>query len=108
MDTPYRVVLVTASSMEEADKIARAIVGERLAACVNILGGVKSYFWWEEKIDEAQEILLVIKSEENRIPRLIERVKNLHSYSVPEVIALPVAEGNPDYLKWLEKSLMAP
>jgi len=101
----FRVVLVTCSSREEAEKISKILVEERLAACVNVVSTVKSFFWWEGKIDEAEEHLLIIKTSVEKMEKLIERVKELHSYSVPEIISLPILEGNKDYLKWVEESL---
>jgi len=105
MSTDFRVVLITCGSREEAEKISKVLVEEKLAACVNILSGVKSYFWWEGKVDEADEHLLIIKTSVEKIERLIEKVKELHSYSVPEIISLPILEGNTEYLKWIEKSI---
>lgn len=105
METNFRVVLVTCGSREEAERISKILVKERLAACVNVLSGVKSYFWWEGKIDQADEHLLIIKTSMERIKKLIEKVRELHSYSVPEIISLPILEGNTDYLKWIVESL---
>lgn len=101
----FRVVFVTCSSREEAEKISKTLVKERLAACVNIVSTVKSFFWWEGRIDEAEEHLLIIKTSVEKIEKLIGRVKELHSYSVPEIISLPILEGNKEYLKWIEDSL---
>jgi len=101
----FRVVLVTCSSREEAEKISKTLVEEKLAACVNIISTIKSIFWWEGKIDEAEEHLLIIKTKAEKIENLIAKIKGLHSYSVPEIISLPVLEGNKEYLTWIEKSL---
>ena len=98
------VVLVTAKDTAEAEKIAKGLLNKKLAACVNVLEGVKSLFWWEGKIDQAQETLLVIKSQKKHFKGIVKEVKALHSYSVPEVIALPIGAGNPDYLKWIKDS----
>lgn len=98
------VILITASSPEEATKIARTLVDEHLAACVNILPGVRSFFVWEGGTQEAAESLLVCKSRMPVFPRILERVKMLHSYTVPEVIALPVAAGLGPYLAWIRDS----
>jgi periplasmic divalent cation tolerance protein len=97
------VVLVTAPSAEDAAKIARALVEERLAACANIVGDVRSIYRWEGKVEDDSEALMVIKTREELFDKLEKRVKELHSYSVPEVIALPIAKGSPEYLKWLEE-----
>ena len=106
----FRVVFVTCSSREEAEKISKTLVRERLAACVNVVSTVKSFFWWKGKVDEAEEHLLIIKTSvekmvKKKIEKLIEKVKELHSYSVPEIISLPILEGSMEYLKWIEDSL---
>ena len=102
------VCLATASSAEEAEKIARALVEEQLAACVNLVDGVRSIYRWEGKIEDGQEVLLVIKSRRHLLEDVIARVRALHSYSVPEVIALDVAGGNADYLAWVTDSTWGP
>jgi len=101
----YTVVLITAKDYEEARKISDALLQEKLIACANIVQGVKSLFWWEGKIDNADEALVVIKTKRNCLKEIIQRVKKLHSYSNPEVIALPIIEGNKDYLKWMDESV---
>jgi len=98
------VILITAASPDEAAGIARALVDEHLVACVNIVPGVRSFFFWEGRRQEAAESLLVCKSRMPVFPRIAERVKALHSYAVPEVIALPVAAGLDSYLAWLRDS----
>ena len=99
------VIFITTKDMDEADKISLALVQEKLAACVNIVKGVQSVFWWEGKVDYCEETLMIVKSEQKLFDRILKKVKSLHSYSVPEVIALPIAEGNPDYLKWINESV---
>ena len=96
------IVLITAGSEEEAHKIAELLVNEKKAACVNILPGVDSLFWWEGKIDSARESLLLVKTKTSLFPEVVELVKRTHSYEVPEVIALPIIAGSDDYLKWLD------
>jgi periplasmic divalent cation tolerance protein len=98
------VILITAGSPEEAGTIARTLVDEHLAACVNVLPGLRSFFFWEGRTQEAAEILLICKSRRSRLDRIIERVKGLHSYTVPEIIALPVVAGLNDYLRWVGES----
>ncbi len=98
------VVLITASSQQEAEKIGRALVEDRLIACANIISGVHSIFFWEGKTQDEQESLLVCKSRQVLLPQVAERVKALHSYSVPEVIALPILGGSSDYLAWLNET----
>ena len=98
------VTLVTCGSAREAKKISKALVAEKLAACVNVVGGVTSVFFWEGKAREEREWLLVIKSRASLTKKLTARVRKLHSYKVPEVITLDVAAGDSDYLKWLGDS----
>ncbi|MBI2903473.1 MAG: divalent-cation tolerance protein CutA [Candidatus Methylomirabilis oxyfera] len=99
------VVLITTSSMIEAEAIGRALVEERVAACVNIIPGLRSLFRWEGKIEQQEETLMLVKSRSERLPSILEAVKRLHSYAVPEVIALPVLAGSPDYLAWIDESV---
>jgi len=101
------VVLVTCGSISEARKIARSLVDRRLAACVNILAPVESIYWWKGKVESAKEVLLVIKASSERFAALQDEVHRLHSYEVPEIIALPIAAGSRDYLSWISESLRA-
>jgi periplasmic divalent cation tolerance protein len=100
----FIVVLITAKDHAEAQKIADKLISEKLAACVNIMDGVKSLFWWEGKVDTAKEVLLIVKTQKKLFTKLQKCVKTHHSYTVPEIIALPIIEGNPDYLKWIKDS----
>jgi periplasmic divalent cation tolerance protein len=95
------VVLITCGSEEEAVKISNALVEERLAACVNLISPVRSIYRWEGKICDEKEWLLIIKTQRIRFDELEKKVKSLHSYSVPEIIALPIIEGSSSYLNWL-------
>ncbi len=95
------LVIVTCGSEEEAARIARALVDERLAACVNLLSPVRSIYRWEEKILDEKEWLLLIKTQKSRLRDLESSVRSLHSYSVPEIIALPIVSGSSPYLEWL-------
>ena len=97
----FIVVLVTASSKEEANKIAQGLLKDKWAACVNIIEGIDSRFWWQGKIDSTQEVLLVIKTRKTLFNKLAKKVKSLHSYTVPEIIALPIISGNKAYLDWI-------
>jgi periplasmic divalent cation tolerance protein len=107
MLTPeFVVILVTASSLEEARKITAVLLDKRKAACVNILPQVHSSFWWQGKIDKAEESLLVIKTTASATQAVIELVKANHSYTVPEIIALPIVGGNPDYLDWINREVL--
>jgi periplasmic divalent cation tolerance protein len=100
------LVLVTCGSMPEARRIARAVVGARLAACVNILPrAVTSIYRWKGKVESARESLLLIKTSKKRLAKLQASVQRLHSYEVPEFIALPLLAGSRAYLTWLEESL---
>jgi periplasmic divalent cation tolerance protein len=105
METKFIIVLVTTPNIEEAQKISRAILGSRKAACVNIIRGVNSTYWWLDKIESAEESMLVIKTEVRLLNAVIELVKKNHSYTTPEIIALPIIGGNPDYLKWIDDTL---
>lgn len=98
----YIVVFITANNPEEARKISTTLLKRRQAACVNIIPGVNSHFWWQDKLDTAEESLLVVKTRENLLPDVIKSVKKMHSSDVPEIIALPIIGGNPDYLNWLD------
>jgi len=102
---PYRVVLTTAVSMEEAKRIARALVEERVAACINIVGGVESVYRWQGAVEEASEVLLLIKTRVEKLEALEGAVRRLHSYDVPEFVILKVDSGSAAYLKWLDESL---
>ena len=101
----FIVVYVTAGSADEADRLARSLVDERLAACVNRIPSVQSVYRWQGKVEQSQEELLIIKTSRDRFAALEKRVRELHSYSVPEVIALPVIEGSSNYLKWLKEQV---
>lgn len=97
----FRFVYMTASSSEEAKKIGRALVEERLAACANVIDGMASVYWWQGELTEGREAVLIAKTRADLVPALTERVRALHSYTVPCVVALPILGGNPDYLVWL-------
>ena len=96
------VVLITAGSGDEGQTNADELTKQRKAACVSVIRNVQSFFWWEGKIDTAQEVLLVAKTRAAELGGLIELVKELHSYDVPEIIALPIIGGNQDYLDWIK------
>ena len=101
----YVIVVMTTANREEAVKIVNQLLQERLIACANIVGPVSSLFWWKEKVEEAEEFLIFMKSHEALFEELSERVRALHSYEVPEVLALPIIRGLPSYLEWLGASL---
>lgn len=87
-------------------ELARRLIEKRLAACINIIEGVKSIYWWEGKVIEDSETLLVIKTESSRTRELIDFVKGNHPYKIPEVIGLEISAGNPEYLDWILESLV--
>ena len=96
------VVYITAPNEEEAAKIATALVGERLAGCANIVKGIRSIYNWQGKIEDDPEVLMIVKTQRHLFEPLKKRVKELHSYTVPEVLAIPVVEGSEEYLAWLK------
>ncbi len=102
--TDKRIVLSTASSEEEARKIARHLVDHQLAACVNILPRIHSIYRWQGKVEEAQEWLLLIKTTAGRFSAVNDAIRKLHSYDLPECIAVPIEEGSPEYLQWIAES----
>ena len=104
MDMEFMVILITASSMEEGEKIAGSLVENRMVACVNVVPSVKSFFFWEGKPAQESEILLIAKSRRSLLDKIVEHVKKIHSYKVPEIIAFPVIGGSEEYLKWVEAS----
>ena len=102
-DSGQVVVFVTTSSEEEADKISSLLLEKRTAACVNVIPRIKSRFWWQGKLDSAQESLLIIKTRAALMPQLTDIVKKAHSYTVPEIVALPIVAGDKDYLDWVDQ-----
>ncbi len=99
------VVFITAKDIVEAKKISDQLLEKKLIACANIIEGVQSVFWWQGKIDQAKETLMILKSKQSLFKKIVKTVKAHHSYAVPEVIALPIVDGNPDYLKWIDESI---
>ena len=103
--TDKRIVLTTAGSEEEAHKIARHLVENRLAACVNIVAQVESIYRWQGKVDSSREWLLLVKTTQERFPAVREAIRELHSYELPECIVLDIEDGSSDYLQWLAQSV---
>ncbi|HWP56424.1 MAG TPA: divalent-cation tolerance protein CutA [Candidatus Acidoferrales bacterium] len=103
--TDFVVVYVTVGSARDAERLASLLVEERLAACVNRIGGVRSCYRWEGKIEDSREELLMIKTRRDLFDALKAKIQKEHSYSVPEIIALPIVEGNAGYLQWLDEQL---
>ena len=102
----YRVVFVTVPDLEEGRKIALTLLEKKLAACVSILPGVESHYWWQGAVEKSRECLLLIKTIRSLAAELTETVKKLHSYSVPEIVFCPIIEGNEDYLRWISETLL--
>lgn len=98
------VVFVTTASQKEAEMIGRRMVEEKLAACANILPSVSSFFSWKEKICREEEVMIILKTRAVLFEKLSQAVKQLHSYTVPEIIALPISLGSDDYLKWVREN----
>jgi len=101
------VVLSTCGSAMEADAIARRLVEKRLAACVNLLPGAKSIYHWKGAVEESAEVMLVIKSSRELFSELRSELEKVHSYEVPELIALPIVDGSEQYLEWIDRELAA-
>ena len=98
-------VLMTTATREEAEKIARSLLNQKLIACANIVGPVSSLFWWKEKISQENEFLVLMKTSAELFEKLATTMKQMHSYEVPEIIAIPIAKGEQTYMKWLSSSL---
>ena len=107
-DTSIRIIFVNTGSEDEAVTIAHTLVSERLAACGNVLPQIRSIYRWQGKIEDEPEVMLLIKTTEDRIPALIDRVNQLHSYDVPEIIALPITQGSRSYLDWVIQNTFEP
>jgi periplasmic divalent cation tolerance protein len=101
------LVYVTAANPAEAERIAEAVVGERLAACANLIPGMRSLYWWQGKLDRAEETVLILKTRAALVAALTERVKALHSYTCPCVVALPIEAGNAAFLDWIDAETAA-
>ncbi len=101
----YIVVYVTTPEIEVSQKIADTLINEKLAACVNITSKIQSTYYWQGNVEHDDEYLLIIKTREDRFNKLEERIKELHPYTVPEIIAMPIVRGSQDYLKWIDETL---
>ena len=97
------LIYATAADAAEAERIGRAVLSERLAACANILPGARSIYWWQGKMEEAAEAVLILKTTRERAGALIARIRALHSYDCPCIEAIEVADGNPEFLAWVER-----
>ena len=101
----FYLVLTTTKGRAEAGRIAKKIVEGKLAACANVVPGISSTYRWKGKIERSSESLLLIKTSDDKLDKLVERIRELHSYDVPEIMALPIKRGSPEYFKWLKESL---
>ena len=99
----YIVIYITTGSVNEAEKIGRALVEEKLAACSNIISPIRSIYRWQGKICDDKEALMVLKTRKKHFEQIVKRVETLHSYDVPEIIAIPIVEGSSKYLSWLNE-----
>ena len=100
----YIVLFITAATTDEAQQIAKVLLEQKKVACVNVVPRISSYFRWQNKLDSAQESLLIVKTKSSVFAEIVNLVKKVHSYDVPEIIALPILDGNQDYLEWIEKN----
>ena len=108
--TPHklRVILATTGSEEQAVSIARVLVGEKLAACVNVVGPIRSIYRWRDAVEDDREFLLIVKTRATLYIKVETRIRELHTYEVPEVLALTADRGSPPYVKWLLESTARP
>ncbi len=102
---PQRIALTTCGSPEEAARLAQELVSRRLAACVNVVPGVRSFYWWDDRVQDDSEVLLIIKTRVELLPQLEAALHELHSYEVPEFVVLPIIEGSSAYLKWIDANV---
>jgi len=98
------IIFITASTKEEAKDISDKLLDQKKAACVNIIPEIDSLFWWQGKKEKSQEIFLIVKSRASLLDDIIRLVKEVHSYEVPEIIAIPIVGGNQDYLDWIKET----
>jgi periplasmic divalent cation tolerance protein len=99
------VIMVTAKDRKEGHKIIQALLKKRLIACGNMIDKVSSFFWWDRKIDEAHEVLLILKTKQDKFDQITQVIKKAHSYEVPEIIALPIVASSEDYAQWMNKAV---
>ncbi|MFC1474514.1 divalent-cation tolerance protein CutA [bacterium] len=104
-ESKYCIVYVTVSSEEEGRKVAEAVVGKKIAACANMIGPIRSLYWWKGAVQDDPEMLLIMKTSTDMFERLREAVLEAHSYEVPEIIAAPIIAGHPPYLDWIGESV---
>jgi len=102
-ESTYIVLFITTATVEEAHRISKVLLEHKKVACVNIVPKVSSFFWWQDKIDSAQESLLIAKTKASQLNESVRLVKEIHSYDIPEIIAVPIVGGNQEYLEWIGK-----
>ncbi|MCA1943880.1 MAG: divalent-cation tolerance protein CutA [Desulfovibrio sp.] len=103
-----RLLYITAPSMDEARSLGRRLLERRLCACVNMLPGMHAMYWWQDAIEESEEVVMLCKTTMGKVQSCIEAVRELHSYDIPCVVALPILAGNPDFLQWIEDETTPP
>ncbi|OVE82158.1 divalent-cation tolerance protein CutA [bacterium M21] len=96
-----RVIYITCSSQDEAQTIAKALLTQRLIACANIFPGIQSMYWWNDEIQNETEVAMIAKTTDDLVPQVIAATKSLHSYDCPCIVSLPITDGNPEFLKWI-------
>lgn len=101
----YIIALMTAANKKEAIKIVRILLEEKLIACANMIEAVSSFYWWKGTIEENKEVLVILKSHRNLFHKLSSRIIELHSYDVPEILAIPIVDGSISYLDWMKAYL---
>ena len=99
---PQTLIYITAATRDEAVSIGRTLVESRLAACANVLAGITSIYWWEGAVTEDDEVSLLVKTREELVDKVVEKVKEIHSYDCPCVISIPISGGNPEFLDWID------
>jgi len=97
----FKIVFVT-SPVTESEKIAKTVVENKLAACANIVKNINSFYWWENKVQNDTEDLIIFKTQKSKLKKLIKKIKEIHSYTVPEIIAFDITKGNKNYLDWIK------
>ncbi|MGM0428244.1 MAG: divalent-cation tolerance protein CutA [Thermodesulfobacteriota bacterium] len=102
------IIYITAPTMEEAGAIGRALVSQRLTACVNILENMRSIYWWEGEVESAEEVVLLAKTRASLVPEVVRKVTAMHSYECPCVVSVPLADGNPAFLEWIVEETKVP
>lgn len=104
MTDAFRIIYVTTPDIVFAETLARTVVEEKLAACANLLGGIRSFYWWDGQVQDEAECALILKAPQNTVEDLINRIRQMHPYQVPCIVSLPIETGNPDFLMWIKNS----